>query len=113
MNLQTERIDNHINIGYEQLTLEEAVKLRDGLNECLMDCDNNKVEWKIPHPGTLKPIIIDSFEEGMDKYFEGFNLPVKITGGVKEAHQESYRRVSDFINNKNKRYNDIIKNDDE
>jgi len=36
------------------------------------------MKWIIPHPGTLEVMEIKTFEEGMDHWFEGFNLPRKV-----------------------------------
>ena len=49
-----------------------------------------KVYYIIRHPGTGKPELYTSFEEAMDKSFEGFNLPVKYTA---ESFEESNQRV--------------------
>lgn len=49
--------------------------------------------WIIRHPGTLERIVCDSFEECMAKWFEGFNLPIRVAA---EPDAESYQRVKDY-----------------
>jgi hypothetical protein len=43
--------------------------------------------WVIRHPGTGVPIVCSTFEECMDKWFEGFNVPVLHIEGRQEPMQ--------------------------
>lgn len=38
--------------------------------------------WEIQHPGTLEKVKCATFNEAMDKWFEGFNIPVLVVDGV-------------------------------
>lgn len=49
--------------------------------------------WEIPHPGTLEKIKCATFKEAMDKWFEGFNIPMLVVDGVCEDFHKSYSRV--------------------
>lgn len=52
--------------------------------------------WEIPHPGTLEKIKCATFNEAMDKWFEGFNIPVLVVDGVREDFSEACGRVSRY-----------------
>ena len=49
--------------------------------------------WWVPHPGTLAWIRTATFEEALDKWFEGFNLPRLVTGGQMEPLAKANERV--------------------
>jgi hypothetical protein len=49
--------------------------------------------WEIPHPGTLEKIKCATFNEAMDKWFEGFNIPVLLVDGVREDFSKACERV--------------------
>lgn len=52
--------------------------------------------WEIAHPGTGERLTCPTFAEAMDKWFEGFNIPVLVVGGVREDFQESIDRVTRY-----------------
>lgn len=56
--------------------------------------------WWISSPGTLLPIQLKSFEEGMERYFEGFNPPYLVANGMVEPMQRSSARVSEYYQKK-------------
>lgn len=49
--------------------------------------------WEIPHPGTLEKLKCATFTEAMDKWFEGFNIPVLVVDGVREDFAKACDRV--------------------
>ena len=49
--------------------------------------------WEIPHPGTLEKVKCATFSDAMDKWFEGFNVPVLVVDGVREEFPKSCDRV--------------------
>lgn len=49
--------------------------------------------WEIPHPGTLEKLKCATFNEAMDKWFEGFNIPVLVVDGVSEDFSKARDRV--------------------
>lgn len=49
--------------------------------------------WEIPHPGTLEKLKCATFNEAMDKWFEGFNIPVLVVDGVREDFSKACDRV--------------------
>jgi hypothetical protein len=56
-----------------------------------------KHQWCIQHPGDLNKIVpCDSFEQAMDKYFEGYNLPFLEIDGRREAFAVSNARVNAY-----------------
>jgi hypothetical protein len=54
------------------------------------------IQWNIRHPGTGETIICESFDEAMDKWFEGFNIPFKITNGKCEMFEDANKRVEEY-----------------
>ena len=50
--------------------------------------------WWIPHPGTLEWTACVSFDEAISKYYEGFNLPRMVNGGIMESIADASRRIS-------------------
>jgi DNA-binding phage protein len=52
--------------------------------------------WWIPHPGTLQWQKCESFEQAMDKWFEGFNLPRLVENGHMEDIEAANARVRRF-----------------
>ena len=53
-------------------------------------------EWKISHPGTRELITVESFEQAMDKWFEGFNPPRLLLNGAMESFTMSHKRVEEY-----------------
>ena len=49
--------------------------------------------WEIQHPGTLEKVKCATFNEAMDKWFEGFNIPVLVVDGVREDFLKACDRV--------------------
>lgn len=49
--------------------------------------------WEIPHPGTLEKVKCATFTEAMDKWFEGFNIPLLVVDGVREDFSKACDRV--------------------
>lgn len=62
-----------------------------------MNQPNATSKWTIPHPGTGQPVECATFEEAMDKYFEGYNIPFLIVDGKREEFQTAYDRVAASI----------------
>lgn len=60
--------------------------------------DTNEYKWAIPHPGTGEWVYCESFEECMEKWFEGFNIPRKVYA---EPFSESLKRVKKRHSNDN------------
>ncbi len=52
--------------------------------------------WEIPHPGTLEKVKCATFNEAMDKWFEGFNIPVLVVDGVREDFSKACDRVKRY-----------------
>lgn len=52
--------------------------------------------WEIPHPGTMEKVKCVTFHEAMDKWFEGFNIPVLVVDGVREDFKKACDRVTRF-----------------
>ena len=61
------------------------------------DKSNPVVKWQIRHPGTGEPLIGETFEECMEKWFEGFNLPFQYTNGIREDFETANNRVNDYF----------------
>jgi hypothetical protein len=55
--------------------------------------------FEIPHPGTLEKIRCATFEEAMDKWFEGFNIPVLFVDGKPESFSAACKRVEKYYGN--------------
>ena len=53
--------------------------------------------WYIGHPGTAELLQVNSFDEAMNVWFEGFNLPFQVSGGVQEPFAVSYSRVQQHL----------------
>lgn len=68
-----------------------------GIDKYMAMKANTKVEWIIRHPGTGEKITCESFEECMEKWFEGFNLPFLYTGGERENFKTANKRVVKYI----------------
>jgi len=62
-----------------------------------------KIIWLIQHPGDGRFIEPESFEDAMKNWFEGFNIPIKITDGCFETFTESYERVQKWLEKKSKK----------
>lgn len=54
-------------------------------------------EWRILCPETSVLLKMKTFEECMDKWFEGFNVPIKYTDGEAESFEESNTRVKEYL----------------
>ena len=54
-------------------------------------------QWFIPHPGTLNHVECTSFENAMQKWFEGFNVPYLMVDGQKEDFKVSIARVDAYL----------------
>jgi len=52
-----------------------------------------RVEWHIVTPNNDSVVKCDSFREAMDKYFEGYNVPLLFIDGIQEHFSLSYERV--------------------
>jgi hypothetical protein len=52
--------------------------------------------WEIPHPGTGELVECQSFSEAMEKWFEGYNIPVLVVDGVREDFIKSVERVNRY-----------------
>lgn len=66
---------------------------------------DKKITWIIPHPSVpAKPIECSTFEECMEKWFEGHNLPKKCIDGKVEVSTRSYNRVQRYILKHKKSY---------
>lgn len=55
--------------------------------------------FEIPHPGTLEKIRCATFDEAMNKWFEGFNIPVLVVDGNREDFSKSIERVKNYFPN--------------
>jgi len=55
--------------------------------------------FKIRHPGTGEWLEHATFQEAMDKSFEGFNLPFKVTDGECESFDDANQRVKEHYEN--------------
>lgn len=54
--------------------------------------------WVIPHPGSLEPVECASFEEAMERWFEGFNIPRRrLPDGTLESFDVGYARVGRYL----------------
>lgn len=54
--------------------------------------------WETPHPGTRKIEITASFEEAMEKWFEGYNLPkYRSSDGEIDSFETDYERVKNRL----------------
>ena len=53
--------------------------------------------FEIPHPGTLAPIRCATLKEAMEKWFEGFNIPVLVVDGVREEFSNSCERARRYM----------------
>ena len=53
--------------------------------------------WEIVHPGTLEKIRCTTFDEAMNEWFEGFNIPILVVDGVPEDFSKSYNRVVQYF----------------
>lgn len=57
--------------------------------------------WEMPHPGTGEIITCATFEEAMQKYFEGWNVPrLRMQDGRGEDFEIAYKRVDEYLQNK-------------
>lgn len=72
------------------------------VNLIASDTSEQEVKWLIRHPGRDYRIECASFDEAMDRWFEGFNVPMKIVNGVPESFEDSYRRVKDYFKSRNR-----------
>lgn len=55
-------------------------------------------QWNISHPGGGSEISETcSFVEIEYKYFEGFNIPIKLINGVPEPFDVAYQRVRRYL----------------
>ena len=66
----------------------------------------DEVYYLIGHPGTGEPMFCPTFEMCMDKWFEGFNVPVKYLNDKKEPFAESKKRVEEYFKNPPKKSSD-------
>lgn len=70
------------------------------VNISASDTSEQKIEWLIRHPGGGHYISCSSFDEAMDKWFEGFNIPTKVVNDVPEPFEDSNRRVTEYFKNR-------------
>jgi len=56
-----------------------------------------KKEWVIRHPGTGEKLVRETFEECMEKDFEGFNLPFLFINGEREPFEDANERVKNYF----------------
>jgi hypothetical protein len=56
-------------------------------------------QFVISHSESGKPMVCDTFDEAMDEWFEGSNIPYKVVGGKLENFDIAYQRVKDWIIN--------------
>lgn len=62
----------------------------------------DEISWAIKHPSMDgNTMFCDTFEQCMDEWFEGFNLPYKIVNGERESFEESNKRVKEYFKNDN------------
>jgi hypothetical protein len=52
--------------------------------------------WEIPHPGTGQKQRCSTFDECMEKWFEGYNHPVLVVDGKREDFATAIARVSKY-----------------
>lgn len=71
-----------------------------GCKACEDAAEIYKVKWVIRHPSQNHDIECASFEECMDKYFEGYNLPYQILHGVRDTYNVAYARVTEWMKKK-------------
>ncbi len=65
---------------------------------CGKDTDKpDLIMWMIRHPGNGSELYCETFEECMDKWFEGFNVPFKEVNGVREKIEDAMGRVSQYF----------------
>jgi hypothetical protein len=57
--------------------------------------------WEIPHPGTGEAVRCVTFAEAMEKWFEGFNIPILVVDGTKEDFETSCARVHHYLAKQN------------
>jgi hypothetical protein len=65
-----------------------------------MKKNKNIVEWVVSHPGTGERIVRDTFEECMEKDFEGFNPPFRYVNGKREDISSASKRVKKYLTEK-------------
>lgn len=63
----------------------------------LLKRSKKHIRWIISHPGTADLRECTSFEECMEEWFEGFNIPYKIENNVQEPFEQAHKRVSDYF----------------
>jgi hypothetical protein len=61
---------------------------------------SKKLKWIIRHPGDNHIIECDAFEECMEKWFEGHNLPYLVINGKAENSNIAYQRVKNYLPSK-------------
>lgn len=59
-------------------------------------------QWEIEHPYTGERMRCDTFEECMEKWFEGFNIPRLILDGLPEPFEVDIERVKKLFLDKKK-----------
>ena len=83
----------------DHLREESERKLRVASNVAVKN--NLKDGWWIRRPDGTGYVECESFEQAMkarNKWFEGFNIPFLVQGGLAEEWQISLNRVSEFYN---------------
>jgi hypothetical protein len=74
--------------------VEFGEKIREYAEKPLKE-NKRGVIWVIFHPGTGEKQFCDSFEECMETWFEGFNIPIKFEA---EDFKTSHNRVKEYLN---------------
>jgi hypothetical protein len=87
----------HTTIKQSELTAE-ARGIRTASDKAVVCKELLGAWWEIPHPGTLEKLRCDTLKEAMDKWFEGFNIPVLVVDGVRESFDAACFRVSKYVN---------------
>lgn len=72
------------------------------VNIVASDSSKQEVKWLIRRPGESYHVTCSSFEEAMDKWFEGFNIPTKVVNGVPESFEDSHKRVEGYFKSRNR-----------
>lgn len=85
---------------------ENATTIEQPAPAAVRSSDGFGAWWEIPHPGTLEKVKCATFTEAMDKWFEGFNIPVLVVDGVREDFSKACDRVKRYYAAPNVRLTD-------
>lgn len=88
--------------GWEIIPLEKQGEEDPNYEYMVLRRKKYHVRWVISHPGLSYLKECSSFEECMEKWFEGFNIPYKIENNVQEPFELAHKRVAEWIAKKNK-----------